>query len=232
MRLLVVEDNAVQRCIIQSMLTDGEIAIESVGTGEDFRARYAGEHYDALIIDLMLPDVDGLSLISELRADYDSTPIVVISGLSRLADKVKCLEAGADDYLVKPFSHVELLARVRAVTRRSFRIRGGAVRVGRLFIDERAQRATCGDTVLDLTPSEFKLLLLLVRRLDQDVSRDAIAALQSAGRGECSANAVDKLVSRLRTAIGKVDSGVAVRTIRGSGYALELLKSTSIHDVG
>lgn len=231
MRLLVVEDNAVQRCIIQSMLTDGEIAIDGVATGEAFRARCAGEQYDALIIDLMLPDVDGLSLISELRADYDSTPIIVISGLSKLAHKVKCLEAGADDYLVKPFSHVELLARVRAVTRRSFRIRGGAVRVGNLFIDERARRATCGDAVLDLSPSEFKLLLLLARRLDQEVSRDAIAALQSARRGDSSANAVDKLISRLRTALGKLDSGVAVRTIRGGGYALDVVKRPSSRDV-
>lgn len=227
MRLLVVEDNAVQRCIIQSMLTDGEIAVEGVGTGTDFRARYRGEEYDALVIDLMLPDVGGLTLINELRAEYDSTPIIVISGLSKLADKVKCLEAGADDYLVKPFSHVELLARIRAVTRRSFRVRGAVLRVGHISIDEQARRAMCGEELFELSPAEFKLLALMARRLGYEVPRDTIAAQLSAKRSDCSANAVDKLVSRLRTALGKVDAGVYVRTIRGGGYALELAKATA-----
>lgn len=224
MRLLVVEDNAVQRCIIQSMLTDSEISVEGVGTGKDFRARYTDEEFDALVIDLMLPDVDGLALINELRAEYDSTPIIVISGLSKLSDKVRCLEAGADDYLVKPFSHVELLARVRAVTRRSFRIRGSTVRAGELVIDERAKSATCGGSAVDLSRSEFRLLLLLARRLGFEVSRESIAALLRSGRGDGSSNAVDKLVSRLRTALGKVESGVQIRTIRGGGYALDALK--------
>ncbi|MFO1171854.1 MAG: response regulator transcription factor [Hyphomicrobiaceae bacterium] len=231
MRLLVVEDNAVQRCIIQSMLSDGEIAVESVGTGKDFRARYQGEDYDALIIDLMLPDIGGLTLINELRADYDSTPIIVISGLSKLADKVKCLEAGADDYLVKPFSHVELLARIRAVARRSFRIRGAAVRVGHISIDERTRRATCGDDLLDLSPAEFKLLVLMARRLGYEVTRDSISAHLRTKRGESSANAIDKLVSRLRNTLAKFDSGVYVRTIRGGGYALEPAKSPLRRDL-
>jgi DNA-binding response OmpR family regulator len=219
--MLVVEDNAVQRCIIQSMLTDVDMEVDSVASGQDFRKRYLDDEYDVLVIDLALPDADGLDLIEQLRGDYDSTPIIVISGRSKLPDKVKCLEAGADDYLVKPFSPVELLARIRAVTRRSFRIRGAAIRVGNLIIDERAKRVTCDHRSLSLSPSEYKLLLLLTRRLGCEVSREAIGGLLRTKRSEHSPNAVDKLISRLRMALDAEESQVVIRTIRGGGYVLE-----------
>jgi two-component system response regulator TctD len=221
MRLLVVEDNAVQRCIIQSMLTDAETEVDSVSDGKAFRLRLLEDEYDVLIIDLSLPDADGLTLIEELRADYDSTPIIVISGRSKLIDKIRCFEAGADDYLVKPFSHVELLVRVRAVTRRSFRIRGALIRVGNLAIDERTKSVECLDHALSLSPNEFKLLLLLARRVGFEVSRESIGSLLGARRGEHGLNAVEKLVSRLRSVIARVNAGVTIRTVRGSGYMLQ-----------
>ncbi len=221
MRMLVVEDNAVQRCIIESMLKDVDMTIDGVCTGKDFRTRYLEDEYDVLVIDLSLPDIDGLTLIEELRQNYDSTPILVISGRSKLVDKIRCLEAGADDYLVKPFSHVELLARVRAVTRRSFRIRGATIRAGHLVIDERAKRVTCQDQVVCLSPNEFKLLLLFARRLNWEVARDAIGGLLRGRHGDHGSNAVDKLVSRLRCSLSELDAGVAIRTIRGGGYMLD-----------
>lgn len=220
MRMLVVEDNAVQRCIIQSMLSDVGMQVESATSGADFRRRYQEDEFDVLVIDLTLPDIDGLTLIEELRADYDSTPILVISGRSKLPDKVKCLEAGADDYLVKPFSHVELLARIRAVTRRSFPIRSAAIRVGHLLIDERAKQVACLDRALRLSPNEFRLLLLLARKLGMAVTRDSISVLLRTRRGEPGPNAVEKLVSRLRSTLSAINSGVSIRTIRGSGYTL------------
>ncbi len=224
MRMLVVEDNAVQLCIIESMLRDVGMTIDGVSTGKDFRTQYLEDEYDVLVIDLSLPDTDGLTLIEELRQNYDSTPILVISGRSKLADKIRCLEAGADDYLVKPFSHIELLARARAVTRRSFRIRGATVQAGNLVVDERAKRVTCRDLVVDLSPNEFKLLLLLVRRLNWEVTRDAIGRLLRGRRGDHGPNAVDKLVSRLRSAMSALDAGVVIRTIRGGGYMLETME--------
>jgi two-component system response regulator TctD len=220
--MLVVEDNAVQRCIIQSLLTDANMRVDSVASGGEFRRKLTKEEYDVLIIDLSLPDVDGLTLIKELRDAHDSKPIVVISGRSTLPDKVCCLEAGADDYLVKPFSHVELLARVRAVTRRAFRIRSSTIRVGGLSIDERAGEVACAGKSLAMSPSEFKLLVLLSRNLGRTVSRDAIANLLDSRRCASSASGVDKLVSRLRRALSAGSAGVGIRTVSGIGYRLDI----------
>ena len=133
MRMLVVEDNAVQRCIIQSSLTNANLRVDSVASGAEFRQKLAKEEYDVLVINLSLPDVDGLTLIKELRDAHELQAQRCLSSAAvRICAKVCCLEAGADDYLVKPFSHVELLARVRAVTRRAFRIRSSTIRSRRL----------------------------------------------------------------------------------------------------
>ncbi len=170
MRLLMVEDNETQSLIIKSMLADNDVSVDAVFNGRDFRRRCSEVHHDVMIIDLSLPDVDGLALIQELRDRRSTTPIIVITGRSDLGDKVRCFEFGADDYLVKPFSAVELLLRVRAVARRTACQDEGKLRIGDLVIDERSCLVTCRDAVVKLYPSEVKLLAFMADRLDQVVT--------------------------------------------------------------
>ncbi len=221
MHLLMVEDNETQSLIIKSMLSDNQVSVDVVSNGRDFRRLCSEVRHDAMIIDLTLPDVDGLALIQELRERRSKTPIIVITGRSEMNDKVRCFEAGADDYLVKPFSTVELLLRIRAVTRRSACQDDGKLRIGDLLIDERSGQVTCRDTALKVYPSEVKLLAFMAGRLDNVVTRDDISKLfAKQGKGE-SVYSVEKLVSRLRTTLEGGDVGLAVRTVRGLGYVLE-----------
>ncbi|MEZ5923829.1 MAG: response regulator transcription factor [Hyphomicrobiaceae bacterium] len=220
----MVDDNVVQRCIIKSMLGGSDIEVTTANSGRDFWNRYLSGSFDVLAIDLMLPDVDGFELIQEIRSGHDSIPIIVISGKSQLPDKVRCLGAGADDYITKPFSHVELQARIHAVTRRCYRLRGAAVTIGNLTIDERLKIATCGTRMVMLSPKEFKLLVLLARSAGCEVPRETIGNLSRADGQVHSVNAVDKLVSRLRATLSAYDTGVAIRTVRRGGYLLEPLE--------
>ena len=224
MKVLVVEDNEVQKFVIKTELNLEHVDVETVTTGREFRAKLSETGYDVLVIDLVLPDVDGLILIRELRSRHNCTPIVVISGKSGLEDKLQCLEAGADDYLVKPFNNLELLARTRAVARRAGASCGDTVTLGKLTIDGKGLYATCSDVPLKATPTERSLLLLLANHPNIPISRNAIAELLPRSARENADNNVQKLVSRLRLVLADCDSGVRIVTLRGAGYRLELVK--------
>lgn len=221
MRLLIVEDNETQSLILRSMLNDHLVAVDLVTNGQDFRKRCAEGGHDALIIDLSLPDVDGLTLIEELRGGNIDTPIIVITGRSDIKDKVRCFESGADDYLVKPFSAVELLLRIRAVTRRAACRDGARLRVGDVAIDARSGLVTCRDAPMKLFPSEVKLLAHMAGRLNQVVTREDIAKLLGKRSNSESIYSAEKLVSRLRTTLDRAKTGLSIRTLRGNGYVLE-----------
>jgi DNA-binding response OmpR family regulator len=224
MKVLVVEDNEIQKYLIKTQLSLERIDVDAVTTGSEFRAKLAETGYDVFVIDLVLPDVDGLILIQELRSRHDCTPIVVISGKSNLEDKIECLDAGADDYLVKPFSNLELVARTRAIARRAGASCDNTVTFGKLTIDGNALYVTCSDVPLKATPTERSLLLLLASHHNSPTSRDAIAELLPRSTRENADNNVQKLVSRLRLVLAECDSGVRIATLRGAGYRLELVK--------
>ena len=222
MKLLLVEDNEVQKHVIVSQLSDESVDVHAVTTGAEFRSKLALDFYDALVVDLILPDIDGLELIRERRAACDNVPIIVISGRSSLDDRIRCLNAGADDYLMKPFSNLELLARVHAVVRRASRCLNDTVVFGKLAIDGRARFVTCSQAPLKATPTERNLLLLMAIHANAPVSREAIAELLPRSEKVNSGNTVEKLVSRLRRTLANCDCGVRIETARGVGYRLEL----------
>jgi two-component system response regulator TctD len=224
MKLLLIEDNEVQKSVILAQLGEEDVDVVAVTTGAGFRSKLATDSYDVIIVDLVLPDIDGLQLIRERRAAKDRTPILVISGKSGLDDRLRCFEAGADDYLVKPFSNLELLARARAVARRASGCRDEAIVAGNLAIDGTARFVTCSSVPLKVTPTERSLLLLLASRRGTPVDRSEIAELLPRSARASAANSVEKLVSRLRHSLADSESGVRIVTVRGVGYRLELVK--------
>lgn len=221
MRLLLVEDSVRLQELLAETLRDAGYRLDIAGTVQEFLSSAAAVAYDLVIVDLGLPDGDGLAAIRELRSRGASIPILVITARGSVDDRVAGLDSGADDYLIKPFNHVELLARVRALLRRPPEIRGPRLEAGNLVLDETTGEASCRGKAIELRPSERRLLALLMRRSGVVIPKSSIEeALSEFGR-ELSANAIEALVSRLRKALADAGTDVSVVTVRGVGYALK-----------
>ena len=220
MRILLVEDSERLQDLLGETLRDAGYLLDIVTTAEDFRQLALGGPYDLFIIDLGLPDGDGMTLIRELRARSIQTPVLVITARATVGDRVAGLDSGADDYLIKPFNHTELVARVRALLRRPAELTSPQLKVGGLRLDELSGEVLYDGTAVDLRPSERRLLALLMRRSGSIVSKLLIEDTVSEFGREISSNAVEALVSRLRKALGDANARVSLSTIRGSGYML------------
>ena len=221
MRLLLVEDSVRLQELLAESLRDAGYRLDIAGTVTEFLGSAAAVAYDLVIVDLGLPDGDGLTAIRELRSRGASMPILVITARANVDDRVAGLDSGADDYLIKPFNHAELLARVRALLRRPSEIRGPRLEAGTLILDETTGEASCQGRAIDLRPSERRLLALLMRRRGVVIPKSSIEeALSEFGR-ELSSNAIEALVSRLRKALTDAGTDVSVVTVRGVGYALK-----------
>ncbi len=222
MRVLIVEDNIRFCGLVAEHLAGAGFVTDRAYTAEDFRSLIADSGYDIFLIDLNLPDASGISLIRELRRAKMTTPILIMTALGDVDSRVAGLEAGADDYLAKPFNYRELVARMRALLRRSSNLAPSTVEVGQLEMDSMSGEIFCNGKRIDLRPSEQRLLALMIRRVGRIVPRSTIEnALQSLGN-ERSQNAVDKLVSRLRSALNETTTGLQLKTVRGAGYTLEV----------
>ena len=189
-----------------------------MGVAELFYSVACVQH-ELIIIDLGLPDGDGLDAIRTLREMWLVTPILIITARGSIDDRVSGLDSGADDYLIKPFNHAELLARVRALLRRPSEFQG-PVRAGNIELDEATGQVRCGDKTVELRLSERRLLAVLLRRAGGVVPSAIEEALSEFGR-ELTANAVEALVSRTRKALADAHSGIAIETVRGIGYLLK-----------
>ncbi len=221
MRVLVVEDAARLREIVIRRLREEGYAADGAGLGEEALVRAAGIPYDAIVLDLRLPDIDGMEVCSRLRAAGCWSPILMLTARDGLGDRVAGLDAGADDYLPKPFEFPELLARLRALTRRRAVDRPPVLRVGDLQLDPAARRVTrCGEPV-ELTAKEFAMLEYLMRNRQAVLSRDQlIAAVWDEGyRGD--SNIVEVYVGRLRDKIDRPFGRRSLVTVRGVGYRIE-----------
>lgn len=225
MRLLLVEDSERLQTAVRDSLCAADYLLDIVGTAVAFRSAIALVSYDLLIIDLGLPDGDGLALIREMRARGCDTPILVITARAEINARVTGLEGGADDYLVKPFHQAELLARVRALLRRPRAIRPREMRVGLLTVHADTGEASINGQTLELRLSERRLLTLLMRRAGRTVAKSVIEASMSNFEHTLSANAIEVLVYRLRKALDEKASGVTIETVRGVGYVLKELES-------
>ncbi len=225
MRLLLVEDSARLRDLLAERVRGAGWRLDAVGTVAEAAEATRSILYDLLLVDLGLPDGDGRSLIKAVRMQGSPVPILVLTALGSIDDRVEALDCGADDYLIKPFNHVELMARCRALLRRSSPHRSERIEVGRLDFDPASGSVRVGGDIVAVSPRERSLLELLLRHADRVVSKERIEVALSAFGEEISTNAVELAVSRLRRRLEPVDPGVTIETVRGAGYLLREVKA-------
>jgi two-component system, OmpR family, response regulator len=219
MRILVVEDDKKIASFIVNGLKQNGYAVDHAGDGEDGLFRAQTVQYDAAVVDLMLPRLDGLKLIQQLRNEGVHTPVLILSAKASVDDRVKGLQAGSDDYLTKPFAFSELLARIQALIRRaSQNPEPTRLTVGDLTLDLVTREVKRGGDLIELQPREFSLLEYLMRHPNRPVTKTMILEHIFDYSFDPQTNVVDVLVHRLR---GKVDRDKAmIHTIRGVGYVL------------
>jgi two-component system, OmpR family, copper resistance phosphate regulon response regulator CusR len=221
MRILVVEDEKKTAAFLAKGLREAGYAVDVARDGETGLEQARASRFDLLIIDIMLPHKDGREVVAELRRDRVRTPILFLTARDSVRDRVKGLELGADDYLVKPFAFSELLARVRSVLRRAPQRPTDQLRIGDLEMDMRRHKATRSGVSLNLTPKEFLLLAHLVRSAGQVVSRSEIAEHVWDIGFKTDTNVVDVVVRRLRAKVDDPFKTKLIHTIRGVGYVLK-----------
>ena len=222
MRLLLVEDARLIREPLSRALALAGWKVEAVPDGEAALARLAAAPVDAAVLDIMLPGKDGLSVLSELRARGDATPIILLTARGDVRDRVRGLDLGADDYLAKPFHVEELLARLRAVLRRRGITDPSTVveALGMLYAPD-SRELTCGKESCVLTPKEGLVLEALMRHAGTPVHRGRIVTATWGAEGEPSSGRLETQVSLLRSKIAALEAPVSIRAIRGIGYVLE-----------
>jgi two-component system, OmpR family, response regulator len=221
MRILLVEDDVKIASFIMKGLKAASYAVDHAGDGEDGLHLALTEPYDAAVIDLMLPKLDGLALIGQLRAQKVNTPVLILSARGSVEDRVRGLEKGGDDYLTKPFAFTELLARVQALIRRA----GGLsdptrLRVGELSMNLLTREVTRRDRRIALQPLEFSLLEYLMRSAGRIVSKTMIMEHVWDYNFDPQTNVVEARISRLRDKIDRGFDDKMIHTVRGVGYVL------------
>jgi DNA-binding response OmpR family regulator len=217
MRVLVVEDSESLRRSLRRALKHAGYAVDVAGDGEEGLAAADLNDYDVLVLDILLPKLDGLALLRRLRAAGQDTHVLLLTARDTVADRVEGLRQGADDYLVKPFALEELLARVAALCRRAYHTKTGALRLGPLELDLAARQLRRDGAAVDLTAREWRLLEYLALRRGQVVPRAEIEAHIYDELVEPMSNVVDAAVYSLRRKIG----ADLIRTRRGLGYVLD-----------
>jgi two-component system OmpR family response regulator len=219
-RVLLVEDDLDMSVDIEAELRLHGCAVDVAGDGAVAAMMLDRQVYSLLIIDRMLPGLDGLTIVEALRARRSTMPVLVLSALSAIDDRVRGLKAGGDDYLTKPFAFAELIARVEALLRRPTESRETRLRAGRLEIDLIERTATWGAAEIPLLPREFKLLAYLVRHEGQAVTRQMLLEEVWNYRSPSQANLVDVHVGRLRRKLEEASGAPLIHSIRAVGFTL------------
>jgi two-component system OmpR family response regulator len=220
MRMLIIEDEPKLAALLKRGLTEEGHVVDAANNGEDGLWMATATAYDAIVLDVMLPRMDGFATCRELRRRAIWTPVLMLTARDAVEDRVQGLDTGADDYLVKPFSFSELLARIRALTRRAPHERPTVLVAGDLKLDPATHRAWRGDVELSLSPKEFALLELFLRRPGTAVSRDKLLEGAWDMAFESRSNVVDVYIRSLRAKIDRPFGRKSIETVRGAGYRL------------
>jgi two-component system, OmpR family, response regulator len=222
MRILLVEDDVKIASFVTKGLKQAGYAVDHATDGEEGLHLAVTEPYDAAIIDIMLPKLDGLSIIERMRREKVNTPVIILSAKRSVDDRVKGIQTGGDDYLTKPFSFSELLARVQGLIRRASRgMDSVRLNVGDLSVDLLSREVLRGEAKIDLQPREFSLLEYLMRNAGRVVSKTMILEHVWDYSFDPQTNVVDVLVSRLRNKVDRDYEKKMIHTIRGVGYVLK-----------
>ncbi|MQR02012.1 heavy metal response regulator transcription factor [Glaciimonas soli] len=227
MKILIVEDELKTADYLYKGLSEQGCVVDLAHNGIDGQHLALEHDYDVIVLDVMLPGIDGFSVLRALRA-VKHTPVIMLTARDRVEDRVKGLHDGADDYLIKPFSFLELLARLQALTRRGRTLEPTQLHIGDLHIDLLSRKASRGNggtgapvTRIDLTAKEFSLLLVLAKRQGEILSKTAIAELVWDMNFDSNTNVVEVAIKRLRAKIDGPFNVKLLHTIRGMGYVLE-----------
>ena len=222
MRILLIEDDLKLASFILKGFKEAGFAVDHCADGEDGLHMASNEPYDAAIVDIMLPKLDGFSLIDELRRRKNTTPVIILSAKRSVDDRIKGLQTGSDDYLVKPFSFAELLARVQALIRRaSGAAEPSSLVVGDLSMDLRTRKVLRGRKKIDLPPLEFSLLEYLMRNAGNVVSKTMIMEHVWDYNFDPQTNVVEVRICKLRDKIDNDFEKKLIHTVYGAGYVLE-----------
>jgi len=221
MRILIVEDEPKTAAYLAKGLGEHGFVVDVASRGDDGLHSACTVDFDLVILDVMLPNRDGWSILRSMRAAGRNMPVLFLTARDAIDERVKGLELGADDYLVKPFAFSELLARVRSILRRSPARQADIIRVADLEIDVVRNRAERAGRRLDLTPKEFGLLSLLARRTGEVLSRTLIAEQVWDMNFDCDTNVVDVHIRRLRSKVDEPFEKKLIQTVRGRGYVVE-----------
>jgi two-component system, OmpR family, response regulator PhoP len=228
MRLLVVEDDQALRDSLVEQLKQAGFNVDAAADGEE--GLYCGREYslDLAIIDLGLPKLPGLELIRKLRAESKSFPILILTARDRWQDKVEGLQAGADDYVAKPFHFEELMARVQALLRRSGGWAQPVLRCGPVALDPRTQEVTVSDKRVELTSFEYRILEYLIHRAGEVISKTELTERLYAQDFDRDSNTIEVFIGRLRRKLDPDDTIKPIETLRGRGYRFALQRETTV----
>jgi two-component system OmpR family response regulator len=220
-RVLVVEDEIKMAGLLKRGLEEEGYAVDVASRGDDAVWLGTENDYDVVILDLMLPDLDGFEICKKLREEGRWAPVLIVTARDAIADRITGLDVGADDYLPKPFSFAELLARVRALLRRGARERPSVLRVGDLALDPATRHVTRNGIPIDLTQKEFALLEYFMRHPDEVLSRTRLTEHVWDFAYEGDSNVVDVYVRYLREKVDRPFGKTSLQTVRGAGYRLQ-----------
>ncbi len=221
MRILIVEDESKTAAYLNKGLSESGFLVDIASNGEDGLFLATNYHYDLIILDIMLPKIDGWTIIKDIRRLHPDARVLFLTARDGVEDKVKGLELGADDYLVKPFAFSELLARIRSLLRRGSTQSSDNLTISDLTIDIIKHKATRGSIRLNLTPKEFALLVMLAQRTGEVLSRTLIAESVWDINFDSDTNVVDVAIRRLRQKVDDPFEKKLIHTVRGMGYVLE-----------
>lgn len=223
MRILVIENDARNTKLIRQTLKANSYAVDVSSTGEEAVYRLGVNDYDIIVFDIELPDRDGVEIIEEIRAEGIETPIIILTARGSVEDRIRGLDAGADDYLVKPFEVLELLARIRAILRRPRSVLHlTKLTIGELIMDTAGRRVTANGVEIPLTNKEYALLEYFARNPDRVIGREDISEHVWDENFDPFSNLIEVYINRLRRKLKEHAASPVLRTKRGAGYVLEV----------